>query len=155
MKGKNRIADNSKTMNNANIKILGASLAGILLLTGASFAVRSAQAAQNYVAINSDISAMTGSATSVIGSDATLRAVINAGGRKTNYWFEYGTDPSDATTSPGFAATEKAAAGRGITPMEFATDVSGLAPNTQYYFRVAIENASSTIRGGVATFSTR
>lgn len=138
------------------MKVYGASMAGVALLSGAFFAVQSAKASQSYSsAILPATSVTTQSATPAIEGRATLRAMINAGGRRTNYWFEYGTDPSDATTSAGFIATEKAAAGKGSVPMAFATDISKLSPKTAYYFRAVIENASSTIRGDIAAFSTK
>ena len=141
---------------NKDTKTIAVAVLGVAALFGGIFFVMHDAYAYSVSAPASyDALVMTGSATSVTSDHATLRASINAGGRKTNFWFEYATDPSVATSSVGFLATEKAAAGKGISPVEFATDVSGLAPATVYYFRAVSENASSTIRGEVASFSTK
>ena len=135
--------------------IATAAIGASLVFGGIFFAMHSANAEPSAAVALPDVPVTTGSATSVTSDHATLRAEINAGGRRTNFWFEYGTDPADATTSPGFAATEKAAAGRGTKSVEFATDVSGLRSGTAYYFRAVSENASSTIRGDIAAFVTK
>ncbi len=85
---------------------------------------------------------------------AALHSKINAGGVRTDYWFEYGTDPLfSATSSSPAIVTKKAAAGRGASSISFGMDIKGLDSGTVYYYRVAAENELGITLGSIETFT--
>lgn len=75
-------------------------------------------------------------ATSVSPSSATLNATVNPNGTASTTWFEYGTSPGSLTSS---TSTENLSSGTSATPV--AHNVSGLNPNTTYYYRSRGENS--------------
>jgi hypothetical protein len=87
--------------------------------------------------------AVTGSATAVTASSATLGGTVDAHGVPTSYWFEYGT-----TTAYG-AKTAAADAGT-----DAAASLSGLQPATTYHYRLVAANSGVTRPGADATFTT-
>ncbi|MGH3081907.1 MAG: hypothetical protein ACRDNH_12375, partial [Gaiellaceae bacterium] len=74
--------------------------------------------------------AVTGSATSVTVSSATLNGTVDPNGRATNWYFEYGT-----STSYG-SKTAVASAGSGTTARSVSAAVSSLRPGRVYHFRL-------------------
>jgi DNA-binding beta-propeller fold protein YncE len=91
----------------------------------------------------------TGSATQVTDSSATLNASIQAGFRATTYHFEYGrTDAYGSSTSEsGLIGSDNA-----VRPV--SADISGLAPDTAYHFRIVATNEIGTAAGPDQTFAT-
>ena len=92
--------------------------------------------------------ATTGAASSVSATTATLNGTVDPNKESTTYWFEYGK-----TTAYG-SQTAPADAGPGNAAKSVSVDVSGLAPNTLYHFRLVARNASATVAGADATFTT-
>jgi uncharacterized repeat protein (TIGR01451 family) len=88
----------------------------------------------------------TRSATNVSTMDATLNGRVDGNGRSTRAWFEYGT-----TMNLGYS-TSRTSYGSGTTT--FKKTISGLAPNTLYYFRAVAENSEDTDYGDILTFRT-
>jgi phosphodiesterase/alkaline phosphatase D-like protein len=91
---------------------------------------------------------VTGSASKVLSTSATVSGSVNPNGRSTSYWFEYGT-----TTSYGSRSSSRNA-GSGTSSLGVARDLTGLAPGTVYHFRLVAQNSSGTARGADRTFST-
>jgi uncharacterized repeat protein (TIGR01451 family) len=88
----------------------------------------------------------TKNATNVSSYDATLNGRVDGNGRTTRAWFEYGT-----STSLGYS-TVRTSYGSGTT--NYDRSISGLMPNTTYYFRAVAENSEGTDRGSILSFYT-
>ncbi|MGD1057219.1 MAG: 6-bladed beta-propeller, partial [Solirubrobacteraceae bacterium] len=85
--------------------------------------------------------AETKAATSVGETNATLKGTVNPKGAETKYYFEYGT-----STSYG-SKTAEASAGSGTSNVEVSKEITGLARNTKYDFRVVATNVNGTTDG--------
>ena len=94
--------------------------------------------------------ATTEQATGVTENKATLSGSVNPEGQATTYYFNYGT-----TTGYG-SKTKEEPAGSGKTSQEVHATLTGLSPNTTYYFQlVAVYGAGKTkVEGGSMTFKT-
>ena len=92
--------------------------------------------------------ATTGAATDVTATTVTLTGTVDPNKEATSYWFEYGT------TAGYGAQTAAADAGPGNAPKAVSASVSGLAASTTYHFRLVARNASGTVTGADATFTT-
>jgi hypothetical protein len=93
---------------------------------------------------------VTGAASSVGSSSATLNATVNPnGGEVSACKFDYGT-----TTSYGSSATCTPSPGSGMSPVAVSAALSGLTANTTYHFRVSASNAGGTSMGSDQTFKT-
>jgi hypothetical protein len=114
--------------------LLGASLA--MLLAG------SAQAAAPTVGATS--------ATDIQGISALLKGEVDPQGLSTSAWFEYGT----ASNLSGATKTASRPAGQGAGEEEARMSISGLAPDTTYYFRLVASNSSGTTTGTIQSFKT-
>ena len=88
---------------------------------------------------------VTSPATGISATGATLNGYLVQGGQNATTWFEYGTTPSlgNITAYIGDYNTSS-----------FARFVSGLAPNTTYYFRANAQNASGQAHGSILSFTT-
>ena len=78
-------------------------------------------------------SVTTVAATSISSGGATLNASVNPEGNATTYSFVYGTDP---TLTSGTTSTTAQSAGSGSSDQPESAAVTGLTPNTTYYFEV-------------------
>jgi hypothetical protein len=92
--------------------------------------------------------AVTGSATSVTTTSATLNGTVDPNGRATTWYFEYGTG-----TSYGSKTTEKSA-GPGTSTLGVAAPVSALTRGRLYHYRLVATSDAGTSRGADRTFST-
>ena len=92
--------------------------------------------------------ATTGAATDVTATTVTLTGTVDPNKEATSYWFEYGT------TAGYGAQTAPSDAGPGNAPKAVSASVSGLASSTTYHFRLVARNASGTVAGADATFTT-
>ena len=92
--------------------------------------------------------AVTSAATSVSGTTATLNGTVNPNGDATTYSFEYGTTTAYGLTTPAVGA------GSGVAAIAASAAVTGLLPNTTYYFQLMATNANGTQLGGQLTFFT-
>lgn len=91
---------------------------------------------------------ITGGATTVTDTSATLNGVVNPSGAATTVSFEYGTSVSyGAVTSPQQIAG-------GIDPLPFTAKITGLSPGTRYHFRAEGTSAGGTAVGADITFTT-
>ena len=92
--------------------------------------------------------AVTGPATSVTPTSATLNGTVDPNGRETTWYFEYGT-----STSYGSKTAEKNA-GAGTSTVSVAGPVSGLTRGRLYHYRLVATSDAGTSRGADQTFST-
>ena len=92
--------------------------------------------------------AVTGSATNVTTSSATLNGTVDPNGRATIWYFEYGT-----STSYG-SKTSEHSAGSGGSAVPVTIGVSGLARGRVYHYRLVATSDAGTSRGADQTFST-
>ena len=80
--------------------------------------------------------AITGSATSVTATSATLNGTVNPGSRATTWYIEYGTSTSYGTKTPVKDA------GAGTSDVAVSAAVTGLATGKTYHFRVVAVSAA-------------
>lgn len=80
----------------------------------------------------------------------TLRAAVNPNGLTTTYQFHYGPTSALGAVSPATAA----GAGSGTTGVPVATKLSGLSPDTTYYYQLVASNSAGTSSTAVAQFKT-
>jgi hypothetical protein len=90
--------------------------------------------------------AVTGTASSVTPTSATLNGTVNPGGRATSWYFEYGTGTSYGTRT----ATKDA--GSGTSTVTVSAPVTGLATGRTYHFRLVATSDAGTSRGADQTF---
>jgi hypothetical protein len=96
------------------------------------------------------------SVTDLAATSATLRARINPNTLDTRYWFEYGSVECDA--SPGVCTVDPAggrSAGLGHESVLVGQALSGLSPNTTYFYRVVAENSEGATKQPLRTFTTQ
>lgn len=91
----------------------------------------------------------TEEATNVGARSATLNGSINAFGRGTLYYFEYGTSKSYGKR------TSKRDAGSPKEPTRFSLDVTGLRSGRTYHFRIVAQNDAGRTRGQDRIFKTQ
>ncbi len=83
-------------------------------------------------------------------TSALLKADLNPGGGATTYRFEYGP-----TTAYGQSAPVPAGQlGADGSPHQVSAQVTGLAPETRYHWRLVAENSVETVAGADHTFTT-
>lgn len=92
--------------------------------------------------------ALTGRATTVSYSSATLTGSVNPNGSETSYYFQYGL------TKAFGAQTAIADAGAGTKAVKVDLPVSGLQPLTPYYYRLVAVNSVGATLGRTETLLT-
>jgi phosphodiesterase/alkaline phosphatase D-like protein len=90
----------------------------------------------------------TNAATAVTRTSATLNAHVNAHSSQTTYWFEYGTGTDFGQV------TSFQSGGSGNASNAVSAAVSGLSPQTKYYFRINAQNQYGTVNGATQSFTT-
>jgi len=91
---------------------------------------------------------ITGQATGVGPTAATLGGSVNPNARSTSWYFEYGQ-----TTSYG-SKTSTRSAGSGTVALVVIDPVSVLTPGVTYHFRLVATSSLGTTRGADVTFAT-
>jgi hypothetical protein len=91
---------------------------------------------------------VTGQASALGPTSATLSGTVDPNGRSTGWWIEYGT-----TTSYG-SRTDTQSAGSGSSPVGVSLRVNGLEAGATYHFRVVAANDLGTTRGADRSFRT-
>ena len=122
------------------------------LLTGAALAalVLTSPAAQAAVPTLGAVAAPE------IGSEsALLEGNLNANALPTTYSFQYTTLASFSEAGfTGAPASAPAAAGASAEALEVSATLTGLTPDTTYYYRLTATNSSGTANGNASTFTT-
>lgn len=92
----------------------------------------------------------TTNATNVTPTTATLNALMNGSSVYNTYnlstWFDYGTTVNLGISSSGYSANFGYAS--------FISNISGLTPNTVYYFRAMAQSSKGITYGGINSFRT-
>jgi hypothetical protein len=92
--------------------------------------------------------ARTGAAAAITYQAADLTGAVDPGGQATTYFFQYGpTTKYGSESAPSTPAV-------GSKTLGVRTTVTGLAPQTQYHYRLVAINALGTVFGGDASFTT-
>ncbi len=91
---------------------------------------------------------VTGSASSVGVSSATLHGTVDPNGQATTWSFEYGT-----STSYGSQTTAKSA-GSGNNPANVSIQITGLQKGQTFHYRLVASSSGGTTHGADATFVT-
>jgi hypothetical protein len=92
--------------------------------------------------------AVTGTATDVTTTSATLNGTVDPNGRATTWYFQYGTSTSYGSKTPAKSA------GSGTSSVNVSIAISGLKPGRVYHYRLVATSDAGTSRGADATFST-
>jgi beta-lactamase superfamily II metal-dependent hydrolase len=92
---------------------------------------------------------VTGLATSIGVSDATLNSTVNPNGSTTTATWQYGLTTGYGNTTPVQAI------GSGSNVVTIARAITGLACGTRYHFRATATNTGGTTNGLDGTFTTR
>jgi phosphodiesterase/alkaline phosphatase D-like protein len=93
--------------------------------------------------------AVTDPASAVGGTTVTLNGTVNANNTTTTVTFEYGLD-----TNYGQTVTAVPSPVTGSTPTTVSSNLTTLAPNTTYHYRVVAQNTGNTVYGTDMTFTT-
>ena len=94
-------------------------------------------------------------ATSVTATTAVLNAAVNANGYGTSaLGIRYAIDPSTVDGGGGAVAPVAPMLASGSDPTAVSAGLTGLTPNTTYYFRASATNASGTVGGSTLSFVT-
>jgi len=93
----------------------------------------------------------TQAATAITSTTATLNASVNPEGSATTITLLYGTNP---TLTTGTTTTTAQAIGSGTNAVSVTADLTGLTPNTTYYFRVEATSAVGTKEGSIQSLTT-
>ena len=91
---------------------------------------------------------VTGSASGIGATSATLNGSVDANGRATSWYFEYGTSTSYGTR------TATKSAGSGGSPQSESASLTNLKLATVYHYRLVASNSAGTTHGADRTFST-
>ncbi len=93
---------------------------------------------------------VSGTATGLTFSEATLNGEVSARGINTTYQFEYGTTTSYGSKAPASPAS----AGESSSYVTVKQALSGLTPSTTYHYRLVATNPAGTTSGTDRTFTT-
>jgi len=88
-------------------------------------------------------------ATDIGGVSATLNGTVNPNGAPAAGHFDWGTSPLSLVNT-----TVPDSVGSGTSAVPVSKVISGLTPNTLYYFRAAGSNAGGNTNGGIMSFTT-
>jgi hypothetical protein len=91
---------------------------------------------------------VTGAATDVGPFRATVQGTINANGRLTDYWFDYGTSAAYGSR------TGKTSAGNATTTIGVSVGIGGLQAGKIYHYRIVGRSDAGTTVGADRTFTT-
>lgn len=91
----------------------------------------------------------TRSATDIGQSSVLLRGEADPNGEDTDVWFQWGTSRSNLNSS-----SRAEDIGDGTREKDFDKRITGLRPNTLYYFRAVAQNREGIDRGGTLSFRT-
>jgi Glycosyl hydrolase family 26 len=93
---------------------------------------------------------VTGSASGVTATTATLNGTVNPEGADASWQFDGGTDTTYGNVAPSPAGD----AGSGASAVGESTTITGLTPSTTYHYRIEATNSAGTSYGKDVTFTT-
>ncbi|MCZ7685287.1 MAG: hypothetical protein M5U28_43525 [Sandaracinaceae bacterium] len=96
----------------------------------------------------------TNAATLVTSSSASLNGAVNPNGATTTAWYRYATTNPGACNGTFGTATTSTSVGAGTSPVSIPRSITGLTPNTTYYYCAIANNAYGTSYGAVLSFTT-
>ncbi len=106
---------------------------------------------QTFKTLATSPTVVTGAASAVTQTSATLSAVVNPNGEEVNACtLEYGTTVSYGTNAPCTPSP-----GSGNSPVTVSAPITGLASSTGYHFRVVATSTSGASYGADQTFTTQ
>jgi len=94
-------------------------------------------------------SVISQAASPVYQNSALLNGSVNPNGGLTTAWFQWGTNYNLSNT------TVSQPVGAGTNYVNYAAALTGLSPNTTYYFRAVASNPSGTVYGDILSFTTQ
>ena len=94
----------------------------------------------------------TDNASGITESTATIQGLANPNGLATTAWFDYG--PTTNYDIDGSVVEVTLSPDNGTTEQPVGATISGLAPNTTYYYRLSAYNDDGLSSGASLTFST-
>lgn len=89
----------------------------------------------------------TYSATGIGDTFAYLNGSVDPNGVNTTRWFEWGTNSN-------YLSSQTIKLGQGLTTSSFNQLLTGLTPNTTYYFRAVAQGPNGQVYGNILTFNT-
>ncbi len=95
---------------------------------------------------------VTGGATAITSTTATLNGTVNPNGTLTSYVFHYGLSEGGTSSSTG-----NFSAGSGTSAIAVSADIAGLKPDTTYYFYLFandVSDDSACNSGSILSFET-
>jgi len=96
-----------------------------------------------------ETTAITSPATAVTSASATLNAIVNPNGNPASACFQYGDRAENLTNN-----TTVQNLGSGSTSQNLTASLTGLQPDSVYYYRIVATNPTKTIQGATLSFST-
>jgi phosphodiesterase/alkaline phosphatase D-like protein len=96
---------------------------------------------------------VTGAASSVTKTGASLAGTVNPNRDSTSWKFYYGTSSSTGTSYPNSSTGGNAGSGTSATPVN--DTLSGLSGDTTYFYRLCATNTFGTTCGGEGSFLTQ
>ncbi len=102
-----------------------------------------------YVKAATKPSATTLAASNISTSSATLRGTVNPNGSSTSYAFWWGTSSSSLDNH-----TDLVSLSAGTSSVSVTANLTGLSPNTTYYYRIGAVNTAGSNYGTVKSFTT-
>jgi hypothetical protein len=102
----------------------------------------------NAVGLASPPGVVTGAASNIGPTSATVAGTVNPQGLATTYQFEYGK-----TTSYGSKTASKSA-GSGTSAVAVTSTISSLSPGTTYHYRIVATSTAGTSKGADHSFTT-
>jgi hypothetical protein len=85
---------------------------------------------------------------------AMFAGLVNPGGPRTSWWFEYGLDPRYRSGGQYEHSTRPTPIAGGYAPARASAVVSGLVPAALYHVRLVVTNSAGTMVGPDQTFVT-
>jgi hypothetical protein len=93
---------------------------------------------------------VTGIASPIGNTTATLSGMVNPNGEDTHGWFQYGT----SSTLAGATTSVLQDVGSGTTTLSITSNLTGLSSGTTYYYRTEASSIAGTGGGTIASFTT-